>query len=45
MEQRKNRQPVPEFDPDPLEGLTSGQARQRVEAGWDNRVTNKALRS
>ena len=37
------RTPVPEIDPDPAEGLSSGQVRQRLEAGWANRT--KGLRS
>ena len=39
------RTPVPEIDPDPAEGLSSGQVRQRLEAGWANRPSSGALRS
>ena len=45
MKHRNNRTPVPELDPDPSLGLTHQQAAQRMEAGWDNRVTSCALRS
>ena len=36
---------VPALDPDINQGLTEAQVQQRLEAGWDNRITGKALRS
>ena len=45
MKHRGHRQYVPELDPDPSLGLTHEQAARRMEAGWDNRETNRARRT
>lgn len=39
---KRKRQPLPAFSADPAQGLTFGQVQQRLAAGWDNRVNNKA---
>ncbi len=41
LKNRDDRQYVPEFDPDPQLGLTHNQARQRIAAGWHNRVSGQ----
>ena len=42
---KERRTEVPPVDPDPQLGLTAQQVRQRMEAGWHNRVSGGALRS
>lgn len=37
------RQPVEQISPDPEQGLTLRQAKQRLSGGWDNRVYDKAV--
>ncbi len=39
------RQPVERISPDPEQGLTLQQAKQRLSGGWDNKIYDKAVRT
>lgn len=41
----EKRQYMPAVDPDPSEGLTHAQVKQRMDAGWSNRISGQNLPS